>query len=319
MMNKNNKPLVIITGPTAVGKTDLSIALAKKIGGEIISADSIQIYKYMDIGSAKIKKNEMQGITHYLVDELDPKEDFNVFKFKEMSKRAIENIYEKGKIPIIVGGTGFYIQSVLYDINFENENDSQRDEIRDKYYKLANEKGNEYVHSLLEEIDKESADAIHFNNLKRVVRALEYYEINHEKFSEHNKRERENDSPYNFSYYVLNRQRDTLYERINKRVDIMINDGLEDEVKRLLDMGYNEKNVSMQGIGYKEMVSYIRGDISLEEAIELIKKNTRNFAKRQLTWFRREKITTFINYENYSSKEDMLDYMLNDLKNKNII
>ena len=294
MMNKNNKPLVIITGPTAVGKTDLSIALAKKIGGEIISADSIQIYKYMDIGSAKIKKNEMQGITHYLVDELDPKEDFNVFKFKEMSKRAIENIYEKGKIPIIVGGTGFYIQSVY-------------------------EKGNEYVHSLLKEVDKESADAIHFNNLKRVVRALEYYEINHEKFSEHNKRERENDSPYNFSYYVLNRQRDILYERINKRVDIMINDGLEDEVKRLLDMGFNEKNVSMQGIGYKEMVSYIRGDISLEEAIELIKKNTRNFAKRQLTWFRREKITTFINYENYSSKEDMLDYMLNDLKNKNII
>lgn len=318
MNNLNKKPLVIITGPTGVGKTDISIDIAKKINGEIISADSIQIYKYMDIGSAKITKEEMDGIKHYLVDELNPDEEFNVYMFKTMSKRAMEEIYAKGKIPIIVGGTGFYIQSILYDIEFSDEEEKD-DSIRKKYEQLAKEKGNLYVHKLLEEVDKESADSIHENNLKRVIRALEYYEVNHEKISVHNVREASKESPYNFVYFVLNRQRDVLYERIDKRVDMMIEQGLVNEVKNLLTLGYMPDLVSMQGLGYKEIVAYLNGEYTLDEAVEIIKRDTRHFAKRQLTWFRREKEVTFMNYEDYGNDKGLVSNAMVEIMHKKAI
>ncbi|SEP88792.1 tRNA dimethylallyltransferase [Lachnospiraceae bacterium RM5] len=310
------KPLIILSGPTGVGKTELSIKLAEKINASIISADSIQIYKYMDIGSAKITKEEMKDIKHYLVDELDPRDEFNVFRFKSMADNAMDEIYKDGKIPMIVGGTGFYIQSVLYNIEFSNEDNDKSKEIRKKYELLAEEKGNEYVHNLLYDIDKESYDSIHKNNLKKVIRALEYYEMNHKKFSEHNKEQREKESEYNYIYFVLTRDKETMYENINLRVDKMIENGLEDEVRNLLNMGYERNLVSMQGLGYKEMVSYIDGKISYDEAIELIKKETRHFAKRQMTWFRREKDVTMISYEDYKNKEEMLDAMINIIKEK---
>ena len=321
MSEQNKKPLIIITGPTGVGKTDISISFAKAVNGEIISADSIQVYKYMDIGSAKIRPEEMDGVKHYLIDELDPAQEFNIFEFKKRSLKAMDEIYAKGKVPVIVGGTGFYIQSVLYDIDFSSEdNDCYKDEVRNKYLELAKEKGNEYVHGLLRDVDPESADIIHYNNLKRVIRALEYYEINKEKISEHNKREASKESPYNFCYFVLNRERDIIYDRIDKRVDMMLEAGLVNEVKNLMEMGYDKSLVSMQGLGYKEIVRYLEGEYSLEEAVELIKKETRHFAKRQLTWFRREKSAVFMNYEDFNNdKTKLRNEMIAIAKEQNII
>lgn len=312
------KKLVILTGPTAVGKTDLSIELAKQINGEIISADSIQVYKYMDIGSAKITAQEMDGVKHYLIDVLKPDEEFNVHVFQQMTKQCMEEIYAKGKIPLIVGGTGFYIQSVLYDIHFDETNDSH--EYRHYLEQLFHEKGNKYIHDMLKSVDPKSAENIHFNNVKRVIRALEYHHDTGKVISEHNEKQRENKSPYNFTYFVLNDDRELLYSRINRRVDRMIDSGLVDEVKQLLSMGYDSSLVSMQGIGYKEIAGYIRGDFTLDEAIELIKKNTRHFAKRQLTWFRREKNVTMIHCDEYGhDKAKILKEMLMILKNRNII
>lgn len=315
-MSINSKlPLIILTGPTGVGKTELSIKLAKELDGEIISADSIQVYKYMDIGSAKIMPDEMQGVEHHLINFLEPDEEFNIFLFKEYAKAAMDKIYAKGKIPIIAGGTGFYIQSVLYDIEFNIEEDENK-EVRSKYMELAKEHGNAYVHKLLEEIDPESAATIHANNLKRVIRAIEYYEHSGEKISEHNKREAKKTSPYDFHYFVLNRNRDVLYQRINDRVDIMIKNGLVDEVRKLLDMGYSRDLTSMQGIGYKEIVEYLEDEITLEEAIQKIKLDTRHFAKRQLTWFRREKTVTMLNYEDFDDNTDKIcEYIIKKVKN----
>ena len=308
------KPLIILTGPTAVGKTELSIGLAKAVNGEIISADSIQVYKNMDIGSAKIMPEEMQGVKHYLVDELQPDEEFNIFRFKEMSLKYMEDIYSRGKIPIIVGGTGFYIQGILYDIDF-SENDADMS-YREELKKIADTKGALELHNMLRDIDPESADKIHFNNVKRVIRALEYYKQTGEKISEHNETQRENVSPYAFKYFVLNDDRDILYSRIDKRVDVMIEKGLVEEVKLLKDMGYSTDMTSMQGIGYKEIYSYLMGEISLDEAIELIKKDTRHFAKRQLTWFRREKEVTWVDYREFDSdKNKMLEYMIEEFNN----
>ncbi|MBE5969561.1 MAG: tRNA (adenosine(37)-N6)-dimethylallyltransferase MiaA [Lachnospiraceae bacterium] len=312
------KPLVIISGPTAVGKTDISINLAKKINGEIISADSIQIYKKMDIGSAKIRPEEMQGVTHYMIDELEPDEDFNVYKFKELSLKYLDVIYSKGKIPIIVGGTGFYVQALLYDVDFaENEED---DSIRKELYKTAEEKGANYLHKILEEIDPESAAQIHENNIKRVARAIEYYKQTGYKISEHNKEQWQKESPYNFAYFVLNRKREELYDRINKRVDIMHNKGIIDEVANLKSLGYSRNLTSMQGIGYKEIYAFLDGECSEDEAFDKIKQNTRHFAKRQLTWFRREKCVEMLEYEDFSNDSAiLLDEMIKRLKNKNII
>lgn len=311
------KPLIILTGPTAVGKTKLSIQLAKAINGEIISADSMQVYKYMNIGTAKIRLEEMEGIKHYLIDEFDPKEEFNIVKFQEYTYKYLDEIYAKGKIPIIVGGTGFYIQSVLYGIDFEeNQADTS---YREELEILAKEKGATYLHEMLANVDEKSAQDIHSNNIKRVIRALEYYKQTGNKISEHNEVQRQKESPYNFAYFVLNDDRKILYERIDKRVDDMIKDGLLEEVRDLLDSGCTKTMVSMQGIGYKEIIDYLEGVCTLEEAIYILKRDTRHFAKRQLTWFHREKEVIWLNKNEYQNRDSLLlDEILRVLKRKDI-
>ena len=314
----NKKPLIILTGPTAVGKTALSISLAKAVDGEIISADSIQVYKYMDIGSAKIMPDEMQGIPHFLIDEFEPDEDFNIYIFQKKAKEYCEEIYSRGHIPIIVGGTGFYIQSLIYDIEFTKEDNNY--DFRHKLESLAVQHGNKYIHDMLKSIDSESAEAIHANNLKRVIRALEYYHETGEKISVHNEREKYKESPYNFEYFVLNNDRKILYDRIDNRIDNMIDNGLVQEVEMLKSKGYSRELTSMQGLGYKEIYSYLDGEMTLDEAIYILKRDTRHFAKRQLTWFKRERDIDFINYQDYDSDIDkMLSVMIDILKNKSII
>ena len=312
------KPIVVLTGPTAVGKTELSIQLAKVIGGEIISADSMQVYKHMDVGSAKITPEEMDGVRHYLVDELEPFDEFHVVKFQEYAKKYLNEIYAHGKIPIIAGGTGFYIQALLNDIDFkEQESDSA---YRKELEALAEEHGNQYLHDRLKEVDPESAEAIHPNNRKRVIRALEFYQETGRKISEHNAKEQMRTSPYNFAYFVLNDERSHLYKRIDARVDKMIEDGLEAEVRRLKEMGCTKDMVAMQGIGYKEMLSYLDGSYSLEEAVYIIKRETRHFAKRQITWFKRERDVIWLNKNEFDYKnEAILAYMIKILKEKAII
>lgn len=305
------KTLIILTGPTAVGKTELSIGLAKAIDGEIISADSMQVYKGMDIGTAKISKQQMKGVKHWLIDELSPKEELYVNVFKKKCDAYMEDIYSRGKIPILVGGTGFYIQAVLYDIDFE-ETDADNS-YRNKLQNFAEIHGAEALHDELKKIDPESAKAIHPNNVKRVIRAIEYFEQTGEQISKHNERERNKESPYSFRYYVLSLPRDILYERINKRVDIMRDMGLEDEVKRLLSEGCTKDMVSMQGLGYKEIIDALEGNITIDEAFEKIKKETRHFAKRQFTWFKREKNVTWLDKEKFDESE-LLDYIVNDIK-----
>lgn len=317
-MTERKKPLVILTGPTAVGKTALSIKLAKKIGGEIISADSMQVYRFMDIGSAKVRKDEMQGIPHHLIDVLNPDDEFNVYTFQKMAKECLERIYQNGHIPIVAGGTGFYIQALLYDIAFEQEDENTP--VRQRLEKLSVEKGNTYLHNMLREVDPLSAEDIHENNVKRVIRALEFYELNKTPISRHNREQREREAPYHFCYFVLNDDREKLYERIDRRVDRMLEDGLLDEVKRLREMGYHKDMVSMQGLGYKELLAYLDGEISLEDAVYLIKRDSRHFAKRQLTWFRRERDVIWINKPEFSFDDDkILDFMSDTMKRKGIL
>lgn len=312
------QPLIILTGPTAVGKTDLSIQLARQLNGAIISADSMQVYQYMDIGSAKIKPDEMQGIKHYLIDICLPDEEFNIVHFQKNAKKSIQEIYADGKIPIITGGTGFYIQSVLYDIDFSSEDSSG--EYRKQLEQLAEERGGQYLHDMLLKIDSESAAAIHANNRKRVIRALEFYKLTGQRISEHNKKEREKKSPYNFAYFVLNDRRERLYERIEHRVDAMLKEGLVEEVRRLKDMGYTADMVSMQGLGYKELFPYLEGMCTLDEAVNVIKRDTRHFAKRQLTWFRREKDVIWVDKDRFSYDNDkILSYMNAILLEKGLI
>lgn len=314
----DKKPLVIISGPTAAGKTDLSVGLAKSIGGEIISADSMQVYKHFDIGTAKIRPEEMDGVKHYLIDIFEPDQEFNVFVFQKLAQEAMEQIYQNGHIPIIVGGTGFYIQSVLYDIDFTEEETDK--EYRHMLEEKAKAEGVAALHEMLKEVDPEAAQQIHANNIKRTIRALEYFHETGTKISEHNEEQRMRTSPYNFVYFVLNRERQTLYERINLRVDQMIEEGLEKEVKDLLNSGVSASSLAMQGLGYKEMVEYLDGKCDLEKAIYNIKIGTRHFAKRQLTWFRREKDVEWINYEDYgNNKAKMLEEMIRRLKNESII
>lgn len=310
------KPMVILTGPTAVGKTALSIRLAKAIDGEIISADSMQVYQKMNIGTAKIKTDEMEGIPHYLVDVLDPAEEFHVARFQKMAKEALQNIYEKGKIPLVVGGTGFYIQSLLYDIDFEEE--EQDMEYREMLWKMSKEKGNVALHQLLSQKDPVSAQKIHPNNVKRVIRALEFYRLNGYPISEHNEKESKKESPYRFAYFVLNQDRKKLYERIDQRVDLMMEAGLLKEVEDLKEEGYGKSLVAMQGIGYKEIYEYLEGSLTLDQAVDLIKKDTRHFAKRQLTWFGREKDVIMIQKEQFETEEKILQHMLEILKQKGI-
>lgn len=302
------KDLIVLTGPTAVGKTSLSIALAKAVGGEIISADSMQVYKYMNIGTAKITEEEKCGIPHFLIDELEPDEEFNVTIFKNKVMGYIEDIKSRGKVPIIVGGTGFYIQSVIYDINFNEYGDDSN--VRKKYEAMAETIGKSELHKKLALVDREYADSVSENNVKKVVRALTFFEMTGEKLSEHNKRERERRSPFDFAYFVLTMDRKKLYERIDKRVDLMFDMGLVDEVKALMAKGYDKSLVSMQGIGYKEVIDYLNGRTSLEECIDIIKRDTRHFAKRQLTWFKREKVVTYIDKDEFGTEDKCLKEML---------
>lgn len=311
------KPLVIIAGPTAVGKTKLSVMLAQNIGGEIISADSMQVYRHMDIGSAKIMPDEMQGIVHYGIDILEPEDEYNVCKFQVMAKDAINQIIQNGNIPIIAGGTGFYIQSVLYDIDFTKENNTK---IRQKLEELAVQKGAEYLHEELRKVDPVSADVIHANNVKRVIRALEFYHLNHAPISLHNETEREKSAAYNNAFFVLTQNRQILYERIDKRVDLMVEQGLVQEVAKLKDMGLSRNNISMQGLGYKEILDYLDDIISLEEAIYRIKRDTRHFAKRQLTWFKREKDIIWVDRDNFKDDENkILSYMMDKIQERGIV
>lgn len=295
------KKLLIIAGPTAVGKTNLSIKLAKELNGEIVSTDSMQIYKYMDIGSAKITKEEMEGIPHHMIDVVDPETPFSVAEYKNMALKCIEDIISRNKLPILVGGTGLYINALTCNMNFtEAESD---EEYRKELELLAEEHGNEYIHNMLKDIDPISYKEIHYNNRKRVIRALEVYKLTNKPFSSFNSGNEFYNGPYDVKYYVLNMNREKLYERINLRVDIMIENGLIDECIKLKDMGYNSLMQSMQGIGYKEVLYYLDNKITYDKAIEMIKQGSRNYAKRQLTWFRRDPRAIFMNKDELSENE----------------
>ena len=303
---RDKNKLIVLAGPTAVGKTALSILLAKRIGGEIISADSMQVYRHMDIGSAKITASEMEGVPHHLIDILEPTEEFNVFLFQSLARQAIKEISSRGNIPIVVGGTGFYIQALLYDIAFEGEEDHS--EIRRRLEQEADEKGLDALYSQLCLVDPSSAEAIHPHNRKRLIRALEFYRLNGYPISRHNEREREKKSPYDFSYFVITDERSRLYQKIEERVDHMIEEGLVPEVQRLKEMGCDRNMVSMQGLGYKEIMDFLDGSCTLEEAVLRI-------AKRQLTWFRRERDVIWIDKSIYGSgTEQLLAAILEKMK-----
>ena len=315
-MNTAKKPLIILTGPTAVGKTALSIKLAQQINGQMISADSMQVYRHMDIGTAKITIEEMQGIPHYLIDVLEPTEEFNIVRFQQMAKAALEQIYAAGAIPIVVGGTGFYIQSLLYDIRFEESNEDTG--YRDALQQLATDRGPEYLHRLLAEVDPAAASGIHAHNVKRVIRALEFYHQTGTRISEHNEEQRKRTSPYQFLYFVLNDDRQALYTRIDQRIDQMLEAGLVTEVRMLKDMECTRDMVSMQGLGYKEILDYLEGRCTLDDAIYILKRDTRHFAKRQLTWFRREPDVIWLNRTDYPDDTAILQDMLNRIALKNL-
>ncbi len=310
-------PLVILTGPTAVGKSELSLSLAKAIDGEIISADSMQVYRGMDVGSAKLMPSEQQGVPHHLLDILDPEEEFNVVLFQRLAAQAVRDICQRGHIPIVTGGTGFYIQALLYDIDFtENDEDTS---FRSGLEDLAAKEGADVLYQRLLAVDPKACETIHKNNVKRVIRALEFYEKTGQRISEHNESQRQNQSPYRFAYFVLNDERSALYSRIDRRVDQMLENGLEAEVRRLAAQGCTKDLVSMQGLGYKEMLAYLNGELSLEEAVYIIKRDTRHFAKRQLTWFRRERDVIWLEKEQYQHDDNrILAYMLDVLNTKGI-
>lgn len=311
------RPLIILAGPTAVGKTSLSIRLAKTIDAEIISADCMQVYRHMDIGSAKICPEEMEGIPHHLIDALEPEEDFNVVRFQQIAKSAAEEIWERGKIPLVVGGTGFYIQALLYDIDFtENDGDTA---YREELEETARKKGGEYLHQLLKDADPKAALDIHPNNIKRIIRALEFHRQTGGKISEHNERERAKKSPYNYAYFVLTDERSRLYERIDRRVDQMMEEGLPGEVRFLKDRGVRRDSTAMQGLGYKELFAYLEGEYSFDEAVRIIKRDTRHFAKRQLTWFKREKDVIWTDKSVLGSEDAVMEFMMEELAERGIV
>ena len=307
--------LLIIAGPTAIGKTELSIKLAKTLNTSIISADSMQIYKYMDIGSAKVTKDEMNNIPHYMIDIIDPKESFSVSQYKELATNKIDNIIKEKKIPIVVGGTGLYLDSLTCNMNFSNtdKNESYRIELEE----LAIQKGNEYLHSLLKEIDFKSYQNIHPNNRKRVIRALEVYKTTNKPFSSYNSGDNYYKSKYDIMYYILTTKREKLYERINNRVDMMMDLGLLEECKNLKQRGYTSNLQSMQGIGYKEILYYLEGKYTLDDAINKIKQGSRNYAKRQLTWFRKDPRAKFIDKDTLSD-EKIFNLIITELEGNNV-
>ena len=302
-------PLIILTGPSAVGKTDLSIKLSKSLNAEIISADSMQIYKYMDIGSAKVTKEEMDGVVHYMIDEVTPDVPFSVSEFQMRSEKYIEEINKKGKNVLITGGTGLYLNSLIYNMDFAKSN--ANNEIREKLEQELAENGIDYMHEKLRGLDEEAANRIHKNNTKRVIRAIEVC-MSGQKMNDFSKDLRYNEK-YKPIIIVLNRDREVLYQRINKRVDIMLENGLLDEVKELLKMGYTKDMISMQGIGYKEMIKYLDGEYTYDEAIEIIKRDSRRYAKRQLTWFKRYQDAKWFDLDKYQDieilKEDIINHI----------
>ncbi|WP_291633019.1 tRNA (adenosine(37)-N6)-dimethylallyltransferase MiaA [Clostridium sp.] len=306
------KDLFILAGPTAVGKTEISIKLAQMLNGEIISADSMQIYKCMDVGSAKISFDEMRGVPHHLIDIIEPSEDFSVAEFKERAGDAIEEITNKNKLPMIVGGTGFYINSLIYNYSFADTNKDEQ--YRNQLTKLADTEGKEYVHGLLKDIDEESYNKLYPNDLKRVIRALEVYRVSGKPMSEFTDEQNVLDIPYNVYYFVLNMDRQELYSKINLRVDIMMKNNLIDEVIKLEKLGYSADMQSMKGIGYKELLYYLNGEISLNDAIEMIKKGSRNYAKRQLTWFRKDPRVNWINKDSFNNDDEIVEYIAKNLR-----
>ncbi len=306
------KKLLILAGPTAVGKTAISVELAKTLDGEIISSDSMQIYRLMDIGSAKVTKEEMDGIKHHLIDIVDPTDEFSVSEFHDKAKETIEQISSRGKLPIVAGGTGLYINSLIFNYSFGETN--KNEEYREYLNSLAEEKGKEYIHELLKDIDPLSYEKLYPNDLKRVVRALEVHNVTGRTIHELNAESDIYDIPYDVNYYVLTMDREKLYERINKRVDLMVNEGLIDEVKRLRDMGLTKDMQSMKGIGYKEILMYLNEEISYEEAIYLIKKGSRNYAKRQLTWFRKDPRVKWIDKDNFSNDHEVAEFIISDFR-----
>lgn len=310
------QPLIVLAGPTAVGKTELSVRLAERIGGEIISADSMQVYRGMDIGSAKATEEERRGIPHYLLDILDPSEEFHVVAFQEAAREAMKKIYANGHIPILTGGTGFYIQAITRDIDFTETGGDPA--FRRELEQMAAEGRGQELYERLRAVDPEAAQEIHPNNHKRVIRALEYAHYSGEKISEHNRRERERSSPYRLLYLVLSRDRQELYRRIDRRVDLMMENGLLDEVRALREKGYDRSLVSMQGLGYKELLACLDGECTLEEAVYTIKRDTRHFAKRQLTWFKRESDAVWLAWEDYPTEEAMLNEILRLMQERGI-
>ena len=300
-------PLLIVAGPTATGKSDSAVELALRMNGEVISADSMQVYRGMDIGSAKVTVEEMRGVPHHLIDCADPSENWNVVRFQKEARRAVQDIASRGRLPILCGGTGFYIQALLYDIDF-----TQMDEntpLRDRLSALAAEKGPEAVHALLAKKDPASAAAIHPNNIKRVIRALEFMEESGGSIAVHNSQQRERESAYRSVFFVLTMNRGRLYERIDRRVDLMMERGLVQEVRRLRETGIRRDSTSMQGIGYKQIYGYLEREYDLEEAVRLVKRDTRHFAKRQLTWFKREKDVIWTDLDRFDDRDQMWDNM----------
>lgn len=305
----NKIPLIILTGPTAVGKTDLSIKLSKSLNAEIISADSMQIYKYMDIGSAKITKEEMDNVVHHMIDEVTPDVPFSVSEFQTRSEKYINDIHERRKRVLVTGGTGLYLNSLIYNMDFAKSD--ANNEIREKLEKELEENGIDYMHEKLRSLDEDAANRIHKNNTKRVIRAIEVC-LSGNKMNDFSKDLRYNEK-YKPIIIVLNRDREVLYQRINKRVDIMLENGLLDEVKELLKMGYTKDMISMQGIGYKEMIKYLDGEYTYDEAIEIIKRDSRRYAKRQLTWFKRYQDAKWFDLDKYQDieilKEDIINHI----------
>ena len=306
-------PLLIVAGPTATGKSDSAVELALRMNGEVISADSMQVYRGMDIGSAKVTVGEMRGVPHHLIDCADPSENWNVVRFQKEARRAVQDIASRGRLPILCGGTGFYIQALLYDIDFTQMEENTP--LRDRLSALAAEKGPEAVHALLLEKDPASAAAIHPNNLKRVIRAIEFMEESGGSIAAHNLQQRERESAYRSVFFVLTMDRARLYERIDRRVDIMMERGLVEEVARLRAMGIQRDSTSMQGIGYKQVYGYLDGEYDLEEAVRLIKRDTRHFAKRQLTWFKREKDVIWTDLDRFENRQQMWDHMQTTAEN----
>ena len=314
---ENKRPLIILSGPTAVGKTSLSVSFALKHDLEIISADSAQVYLGMNIGTAKIGEDEKKGVEHYLIDVCDPSEDYSAFRFSKMAEKAIETIYSKGKIPLVVGGTGFYIQALLKGVEFDD--DGPDEEFRNKLNELALNKGQSFLHSMLKEVDPKSAESIPEGNVKRIIRALEYHHLTGKRISDHNLEEASKEPAYNAAYFVLTDDRALIYDRIDKRVDEMIENGLEDEVRKLLESGLDPSSVSMQAIGYKEMIPYIKGEITLDEAAYQIKLRTRHFAKRQFTWYKREPDIIYLDRRDFSqSTEAMCAFMEEECRKRGI-